>query len=254
MPDTTTDLVLTIGNITSVSPGDINGDSATPTSRPGTLSILVDSFGPRIIQYVKFINAMLMGEAASKPATVAVNNITAGSTTSATTTGLTADSHDGKLCYVLDNDDSAGAAPEGEVAIVSNNTTTIISMERDRAFSVALAVNDDLTLISNWQAEDGTDGDLAVDILGIVLGNQGVAAGNFGWVQREGYVVADIVTGALTVGDPCVMGANILDTFGTDGQELWVGYYMASATADQAAQTLPCNIKLFTSAGLGTAP
>ncbi|HAM54115.1 MAG TPA: hypothetical protein DCQ64_01340 [Candidatus Rokubacteria bacterium] len=257
MADATTDLVLKVGSITSTSLSDINGDSATPQNRPGTLSIIVDAFGPRILQYVqnKSGSAVAMGELLSKPANVSVSNITAGSTTQATTSGLTADAHDGKLCYVLDNADSAGAAPEGEVSIVRNNTATLIDVERDRPFSVALAVNDDLVLISNWQAEDAADGDLAVDVLGVVLGNQGFADTNYGWVQREGYVVADLeaATG-LTAGDPVVADAARIGDFDTDGQELWVGYALATVTSDIVPDVAPVNLRLFTAAGPGTGP
>ena len=55
----------------------------------------------------------------------------------------------------------AGAAPEGESGIVSANTATVMSFEADYPFSVALAANDDLELIANWQTTDCADGDFA---------------------------------------------------------------------------------------------
>lgn len=248
------DLVLKVGHIHGLGMEDINGDSATPRQRPGTLGIIVDAFGPRILQYCKFINAMLMGELASRPANVSVANITSGGVDHAITTGLVAGAHDGKLVYVLDNADAAGAAPEGETSIVSRNTTTKISLERQYPLSVALANLDDLTLISNWQAEDAADGDLAVDVLGVVLGNAGVAAGNFGWLQREGFTQALLDTDAETAGAPVVADVNVLGDFGTDGQELWCGVALAAVTADQVAQRAPVSLKLFTCAGPGASP
>lgn len=251
-----TDLVLNLSTIVPVGLEDINGDSSTPRMRPGTLSFIVDAFGPRILQYVQNQSgsAVAMGQLLSKPANTAVNNITAGSTTQATTSGLTSGNHDGALLYVLDNDDSAGAAPEGQVSVISSNTATLINVERDYAFSVALAVNDDLVIIHNWQAEDAANGDLAVDILGVVLGNAGFADNNFGWVQREGYVLADLLSGAITAGDPVVADAAVIGAFGADGQELWVGYALATMSADQTADIGPVNLKLFSAGGPGTAP
>ena len=258
MPDTTTDLVLKIGSITGLGQGINTDDPDTgTTARPGTLRILVDAYGYRILQYVKntTASAAALGELLSKVANTAVSNITAGSVRQATTTGLTANAHDGRLCYVTDNDDSAGAAPEGETSVVKNNSTTIIDMEFDMPFSVALAANDDLTLISNWQGADAADGDLAVNVLGVVLGNQGISTLQFGWVQKEGYCPGvDALSGAITAGDPVVADAAQVGAFGSDGQELWVGVALGAMAADQTADTLPVNIRLFSCAGPGTSP
>lgn len=254
MAGSLTQLVLNVGSITSLGLEDLNGDSATPRMRPGSISIIVDAYGPRIVQYCKFINAMAVAELASKPANVSVSNITSGSTTGFVTSGLTADVHNGKLAYVLDNDDSSGAAPEGEVGIIAKNTATIVTLEKDYPLSVALAANDDLSLISNWQAEDAADGDLAVDVLGVVLATGGVSAGSYGWVQREGYCLPLYSTNAITAANPVVAGANVLDAFGSDGQELHCGVSLAAITSDQAAFRVPTNLKLFTCAGVATAP
>ena len=251
-----TDLVLNLASIHPVGLEDINGDSSIPRMRPGTISFVVDAFGPRVLQYVQNQSgsAVAMGQLLSKPANTSVSNITAGSTTQATTTGLTAGNHNGSMCYVLDNDDDAGAAPEGEVSIIRNNSATLIDMEMDYPFSVALAVNDDLVMISTWQAADAADGDLAVNVLGVVLGNAGFSDNNFGWIQREGPVLADLVSGAITAGDPVVAGAATIGAFGSDGQELWVGYALATVSADQDADIGPVHLKLWTCAGTGTAP
>lgn len=261
MPDGTTDLVLNVGSITGLSMADINTDDATGASlraRPGTISILVDAYGYRIVQYVKNVSNSVyaIGELVSKTANTAVSNITApASTTTATTTGLTADDHDGRLCYVLDNDDSAGAAPEGETSVVANNTATLITVEADMPFSVALAANDDLTLISNWQSTDSADGDLAHNVLGVVMGRDGFSDNQFGWVQKEGICPrVESSSAAFTAGDPVVADVAQVGTFGTDGQELWVGIALAGESADQAADMLPVNLKIFTCAGPGTSP
>jgi len=250
-----TDLVLNVGSISGLGQAGVNSDDATPAARPGTIRIIVDAFGPRIIKYCKFLAAASMGDLASKVANVSVSNITSGSTTSAVTTGLTANAHDGKIAYVLDNDDSAGAAPEGEMAIVGANTTTTISLDRSRPLSVALAANDDLVLISNWQAEDAADGDLGVDVLGVVLGNAGVTADRYGWLQQEGYVQANLkASTGLTAGDPVVADTAKVGSFGSDGQELWIGYALATVTSDIVSDIAPVCLKLFTVGGPGTAP
>lgn len=257
MPDATTDIVLRLGSIVGMSNVDINGDNANTYGRPGTLSFLVDAYGYRVLQYVRNVSgsAFAMGELASKVANTAVNNITAGSTTSATTTGLTEGDHDGRLLYVLDNDDDSGAAPEGETSVIGHNTATRITVDPQMPYSVALAANDDLVMISNWQATDSADGDLAHNVLGVVLGNGGFADNGYGWVQKEGYCPGvDLLSGAITAGDPVVADVAQIGAFGTDGQELWVGIALAAVSADQDADTGVVNLKLFTCAGPGTSP
>jgi len=250
-----TDLVLNVGSITGLGGAEINSDSANPLRRPGAIHIMVDAFGMRILKYVKTLTAQSLGDLASKVANVSVSNITAGSTTSATTSGLTANAHDGKIAYVLDNDDSAGAAPEGEMAIVGANSATVISLDRSRPLSVALAANDDLVLISNWQATDAADGDLGINVLGVVLGNAGLTADRYGWVQQEGYVQANLkASTGLTAGDPVVADAAKVGSYGSDGQELWIGYALATVTSDIVADIAPIALKCFTAAGPGTAP
>ena len=259
MPDATTDLVLKLASITGLGMSSINTDDpdTNTTARPGTLRILVDAYGYRILQYVKNTTASVAAtaELLTKVANTAVANITAGSIRQATTTGLTANAHDGRLCYVLDNDDTAGAAPEGETSVIKNNSATIIDMEFDMPFSVALAANDDLTLISNWQGADAADGDLAHNVLGVVVGNQGISTLQFGWVQKEGYCpFVEALSGAITAGDPVVADAAQVGAFGSDGQELWVGIALAGMSADQAVDALPVNLRIFTCAGPGTTP
>ena len=255
-------LYFKVGNLTSLGGPDLNTDSADPLYRPGAINMSVDAYGWRVFKYVKNISnsAVARGETLSYAAdganvmTTTVSNITAGSTTSATTTGLTADDHDGKILFVLDKDATAGAAPEGECSIISDNTATIISLEDNYALSVALAVNDDLEMITNWQVNDAADGDEAWTVAGVVIGNDGFADNNYGWVQIEGPCSVDVTTNAITEGDPIVTGAAIMDAFGTDGHELWCGVALATGSTDEAIPTIPAYLKLMTFENTGGTP
>lgn len=259
MADATTDLVLRVGSITGLGSAEINADHADDVTRarPGTLSIVVDAYGYRILQYVKNVSnsAYAIGELVSKVANTSVSNQTGTTATGATTSGLTANDHDGRLCYVLDNDDSAGAAPEGETTVIANNTATVITFDAQMPLSVALASGDDLTMISNWQSTDSADGDLAHNTLGVVMAVDGFSDNQFGWVQKEGYCPrVESTSAAITAGDPVVADAAQVGAFGSDGQELWVGIALAGESADQVADMLPVNLKIFTCAGPGTSP
>lgn len=255
-------LVFRVGNLVGMGMRDLNGDDAVPQQRPGSMSFIVDAFGPRIIEYGRNTSGsgVTVGQLMSLEAdtintvSTSVANITSGTTTSAVTTGLTADNHDGMLCFVLDNDDAAGAAPEGETGIVANNTATLITLDAGYPFSVALAANDDLELLANWQFEDSVDGDEAWTVYGVVLAQDGITSLNYGWIQREGYCSCAGTATAISEGDPVVADAAVVGPFGTDGQELWIGLALSSGSTDEAVARIPVRLKLITCAGSGAAP
>ena len=252
------DYTLNLGHITGLGMHDINGDDAVPQMRPGTIAFVVDAFGYRVLRYCNFKNAMLQGELASRAGgvngTTVITDLVSGTTTSATDSGQTADLFNGALFYVHDNADSAGAAPEGEMSVVTTNTASLITLEPDLPMSVAMAVNDDVTIISNWQVQDSADGDLSITVMGVVIGNQGITSGRYGWVQMEGFAKALTSAASITTFNPVVSGANLVAEFGTDGQELWIGTSLGTFTSDNVALTLPVRLNCFSPSGIGTAP
>ena len=252
------DYVLNLGHLTGLSMADVNSNTAAPQARAGTLAFVVDAFGYRVLRYGYFVNAMLQGELCSRyggvNGTTVVTNQTGTSATSVTTTGLTANAHRGAIVYVHDDAGGAGAAPEGEVSIAVSNTTTVVTLDADMPLSVALANGDDVTLISVSAVEDSTDGDLAVTVQGVVLGEDGVSASQYGWYVMEGFSKALSTAETITTFNPVVAAANTVDEFGSDGQELWVGTALATYTSDNVSTVLPVRLNLFTAAGVGLAP
>ncbi|HSE57600.1 MAG TPA: hypothetical protein VLA99_02770 [Nitrospiraceae bacterium] len=253
-------LYFRLGHLSGLGMAEINSDSATPLAKEGTVAFVTDAFGPRILKYCKALNATAKGELmaycsdGANVISTSVANITSGTTTSAVTSGLTADRHNGMICFVLDNADSAGAAPEGEMGIVADNTATAITLDPAYPLSTALAVNDDLELIATYQVEDAADGDEAWTVAGIVLGKDGISASQYGWVQQFGVTPALHTTNAIAEGDPVVAGAAVVDAFGTDGQELWVGTALSSCSTDEVLKHLPIKITVWASAGPGGSP
>lgn len=256
------DLFLNVGHLSGLGMNDLNGDDAVAQNRPGTIAWIVDAFGPRIVKYVKNVSGSAMGKAelmayasdTQNTKTTSIANITSGTTTSAVTSGLTANRHDGMICFVLDNADSAGAAPEGESSIVSKNTATVITLDANYPFSTALAVNDDLELVSTYQVEDAADGDESWTCAGVVLGRDDVSDGHYGWIQVQGTCPAKHTTNAISEGDPVVAGAAVVDAFGSDGQELWVGTAMVSSSTDEVLKNTLVDVSLFAHTGTGASP
>jgi hypothetical protein len=255
-------LYFRLGHLTGLSQSDLQASNATPQSREGTIAWVMDAFGPKIMKYVKNISNSTMAVAelvgysgdGANVLTTTITDITAGSTTSATTTGLTADDQDGKICFVLDNADSAGAAPEGEMGIVSNNTATIITLDSGYPLSVALAVNDDLELVTTYQVVDAADGDEAWTVTGVVVAQDGILDNEFGWVVQEGMTPALHPPNAITEGDPIVAGAAVVDAFGSDGQELFVGIAGATCSTDETLKHIPAIMKLFACTNTAASP
>lgn len=258
----TSDLFMRPGNLAGMGSADLHADDATPYSRPGTAIFLTDAFGARVLRYVQNLNAsaLVVGDLVSlvsdtqNTISTSVANITSGTTTTAVTSGLTADKHNGMIGWVLDNADSAGAAPEGEWSVVSDNTTTTLYFDPQKPFSAALAVNDDLELLSVYHVEDAADGDEAWTVMGVACGKNGISVNNYGWVVAHGMTMATHTTNAITEGDPVVAGAAVVDAFGTDGQELWVGVALNACSTDESLKHLPVSMRVWHSAGPGGSP
>lgn len=228
------DYIFKLGNLSALGMDGLGNDSSTPMATPGSINFCADAFGPRVLSYHKFMNQMVVGELAKSPVLVAPSAATSGSTTTYVTTGLTADAHDGKIFYVLDNADSAGGAPEGEISIVRNNTTTTISLEGNLPLSTAIAASDTAQLISTFQAADAADGDERREVLGVVMSTE-VSANSYGWIHRQGKTKAIFkAASALVIGDPVVADAACIGPFGTDAAELQIGTGLVTITADQA--------------------
>jgi hypothetical protein len=260
------DLTLNVSNLTGLSGFSPQADDATPQNRAGALSFIVDAFGFRVHKYVKAIAGATKGllmQSTGDTTTpfAAIANVTAASsTTSATTSGLTANDHQGKIVWVQDDAGAAGAAPEGEHTIVASNTTTVLKFEPDLPLSTALAVNDDLSLIATYQAEVGTGGALGAWCQGVVTANGGITAGNYGWVQQEGHCIATVsVSTALTAGmmlRPGSTGVLIQAdiTTSNNNADEWVGICLGVVSTDQVATKVPVRLKIFTVSGTSTLP
>lgn len=256
-------LVFKLGHLSGLSHSDLqDGFSTTPQARPGTIAWIIDSYGPKIVKYVKNISNSTMAVAelvgldadGANVLTTTITNITSGSTTSFVTTGLTANDQIGKIAFVLDDAGAAGAAPEGEMSFVAANSTTAVTLDRDYPLSTALAVNDDIELISTYQVVDAADGDEAWTVSGIVCAQDGILDNAYGWVVQEGMTPALHTTNAITEGDPIVAGAAVVDAFGSDGQELYVGIAGATVSTDEVLKHIPALMKLFACTNTSASP
>lgn len=183
-----------IGHLVPVGGGDIK--LSTPLANlkwtPGQQAYMQDKLGSRYLQYCKTVTGVtatqgqILSKAGDASGETAFTGVL-GSTTHVTATGLTALLHEGALIYSLNKAATAGAAPEGEIAIAKgNNTTTRIDFDANYPFSVAVAVNDTFVSKAQYGAQLAASGDFSPAVLGAVMCPEGMAANEYAWVQKKG--------------------------------------------------------------------
>lgn len=242
------DLFLHLGNMLPVGSEDLNADHLNPKMKVGALSFQVDDYGFRIFEYCRNMSgsAVAQGELQKRIADVVETNVTSGTTTSVTKSGWTAGDFVGRILYVDDNDDSAGAAPEGESSPIVANSATIIQVDPGRPFSVAIAASDDVRIVSWNHLDDAADSDLASKVKGVAVGKNGVSSKYYGWWQRYG-ICPDVIHSAATVTslNPVVAGAHCVAAHGSDAVDLWVGTQIGTHTSDVVSLKSPVDLLLF---------
>jgi len=144
----------------------LNSTSETALETPGAVrehNHPVLGFGK--FKYVRFLAAASEGDLCTFKDPIAISNITAGTTSSITTTGLTEDLYVGALLRCTDDAGAAGAAPEGEIGVIASNTATVVTLDaKYGTFSASPAVNDDFQIIIPFGVVDSAAGAWEVGI------------------------------------------------------------------------------------------
>ncbi len=183
--------------------------------------------------------AMTVGELASfEIAQAAAASANSGSTTSLTdTAAFTADAFasglvGGCFLHIVNNDSSAGAAPEGEVSRITVNTVDTLTVET--AFTAAVAVSDTYVIIRLGVVEDAAVGDTQHEIAGLIQGTH--PSNDFGWAQRKGFNPAFAVGNdtAEIAGNPMIAGTSIVSN--TASNTFTLGVFLGGARASDTAR------------------
>lgn len=229
----------------------LDASDSTPKEPKGATRWTYDPvFGLRGFQYVRFDQSggADANQVVSYRGLISINNITSGTTTSITTSGLTADILADGLLWCLDDAGAAGAAPEGEIARITSNTTTVVNIDSNDSFSASPAANDDFRVLLPWAVIDSASGDVAANVAGIALVAQDQY--DYGWVQFAGLhpTVACVAAGtAVTAGRSLIVGTNLVLDGSTSAAELRVGFTPTGISSDTVLRTLP----LYLSCGQG---
>lgn len=184
-------------NLVAVGHGDLDADSTKAKDfYPGGIFFANSPFGPRLIQYIqnRSTSAVVQGALVSslgdndgKTQITTSGAAAVNTTTKMTTSGLTASAHVGGLAHVVNSvATGTGLPPEGETSVVVSNTATVVMVDANLPFSATITSGDTVDLRGMYNAEAAAAGDLAYVVLGVVIGRNGIAAGNYGWVQKQG--------------------------------------------------------------------
>lgn len=231
-----------VGHLVPIGGADVGLSSTDPRWKPGQQGYFQDQLGARYAKYCKNVStaAYAQGELVSKAGDLngqtTPSSVVLGSTTHMTTTGLTANFHEGALVYVLNKSATAGAAPEGEIALAKRNTATRVDFNKTYPLSVALAVSDTVSFMSTYCSEKAASADNAVGVLGVVL-PLAVADGEYFWAQQKGRCrVVTVNTIAPTVGLQAMVsataGAATVVVLATTIYRLKIGHFFMAIGAN----------------------
>lgn len=167
---------------------------------------------------------------ASRPANTQLA-ITGGGLYYFTDAGLTADELVHGIMSVYDDVGGVNAAPQGECAYITYNSTTRVEFQPD--LTVALANTDTVDVAFPYNLEAAAAGDECSEVQGVVVSPDGIADNYWGWVAFKGHVWA-AANGALAVDKAIIARTADVAVSSTSAVNLWIGNAMLATQASAA--------------------
>lgn len=253
---------LNIASLIPLAQADLHADDpfgvSTTRAKAGSAGYYVDAFGFRQFRYVRNQqgSAVTVGTVMRKALDSTAATCTVPTPTScsiAANTSAVANAWVGRI-LIDETAAAAGAAPEGESAIIiASNTTTQIGLDPRLPFSTAMATGDLLRIKTpGWHVITATTSVFAALTAGVVVGRDGISNGNHGWVQNHGYCpIVSLDTALVTVGMAAYNGvqAGKVIGFATTARHLMLGRFAASAGATNSGFT-PVDLTLGAGGGV----
>lgn len=237
-----------MGSATLLRPGlllamtyaDMQADHVNPIHAPGQFGLVRDAFGVRIMKYMHNMAASaanaVMGGLYSRAANVTPTQATGGTTTSLVfnASSFTASALINRLAYVVTNGTTAGAAPEGESAVITANSTTTLTL--DSAYPLSAAPNatgDTIIVYSLFDFIKAASGDLDHNVFGIAVATNGITNANWGVLQQFGYCpnAKCLSSAVLTVAKALIAGTEQVTVSATSADNLLVGFAPVTANS-----------------------
>src|SRR3990167_301436 len=242
----TRDALLNVGMLHGRSVSDLlNAYNYGTQDQPdlGDMVFATDNFGLRIFRATRIMQSggMTQGELACR-ATLVTGTVTAAAgelndvTHLADTTNFTANNEEGKVCQI---NVAGAAAPEGENAMIVDNTGNQLTLDSGYPLSAAPAAAD---TYSDWGIHHGIDatyGINQINVMGLVMSDPDTT-GDVAWLQIYGYHPGAIVDAAnspaITADLAGVAGAGGIRAVEAQTSEDFIGFFpMATSTTPTVA-------------------
>lgn len=182
---------------------------------------------------VGLVAAVSASLAITVDATGTVNTLEDGS-------AFVADEEVGNILYILDDQGAAGAAPEGEWAVVVKNTADVLTFQP--AMTAATISSDTALLVrANGHSTIGAIGATKFTTRGVVMAPS-LADNYWGWFCRKGFVEAAIVAAGTTVSITAgmiVTTGGLLTNSSTSALSLMVARALSAYTTDTVKRIVP---------------
>lgn len=220
----------------------LDASDTTPKEQKGAIRDVYDPYlGFRRFQYVRFDQSggATKNNICAYRGLVSVSASGTGTTSTVVSTSLTADILVDGHIVCLDDAGAAGAAPEGESGRIVKNSTTVITIDTNDAFSAATATSDTFRVRLPWAVIDSASGDTAATTAGVVMATQ--AQYSWGWVQFLGFhpTVAAVAAGTtISAGKSLIASTNVVTNGSTSANELLIGYTPFQLTTDTVLRTI----------------
>lgn len=177
--------------------GDIEMNSSSPKSFAGGQPVwMVDAMGGlRLFQVIRnqdTSGTLTRGSFVSKVGNA--NGIFAftastGTTTSFKNTGAPGDLVTGQnvgALAIISGLAASTAATEGEASVIVSNTSANVNVDSRLAYSAAPVASQVVQIISMYGAEYAASADVNLTSLGVIIGQDGISTGNYGFAQNFG--------------------------------------------------------------------
>lgn len=216
----------------------------TSSDKPalGDLVFAKDAFGLRIFRAIRIMQSagMTQGELADRVADV-TGTVTAATgelndtTHFADTTNWTVNNEEGKVAQI---NVAGAAAPEGQCAMITDNTVSQVTLDSQYPLSAAPESGD---TYSDWgihHADDAASGTDQINVQGIVMSDPDTT-GDIAWLQIYGFhpaVTVDASGPAITANLAGVAGAAAVLPRNAETSEDFIGYFpMATSSTATVA-------------------
>jgi len=182
-----------------------------------------------------------LGEIARRTADLAVTADSDGTTTTINdgTTTFVADEEVGNTVFILNAASGAGAAPEGEWAVIVKNTGGTLTVQP--AFSTAV-LDTDTAVVHRLNHLGLLGGAIErYETFGVTIASGGVADNTWGWFLAKGMVTAGTLAGEAFAAGEGLIGAagGLLDSSSTSAQDLMLARAVSANTGDLVLDLVP---------------